>query len=117
MATWPISLPTAPEGSGYTEQPPLVTIRTNMDAGPPKVRRRYTAGIRLFTFSWIMTKTQVAAFDTFFNTTCEGGALTFDGLNHPRTGSATIWRFTGQPSYVYLGPDAYRVTTSLEVLP
>lgn len=115
--TWPITLPTAPEGPGYTEQPPATTIRTNMDAGPPKVRRRFTAGVRLFTFTWIMTKAQVAIFDTFYNTTLEGGSVSISGLAHPRTGAAATFRFAGQPSYVYLGPDAWRITTPMEILP
>lgn len=117
MPSWPGTLPTAPEGPDYQEQPPLVTIRTQMDAGPPKMRRKFTAGIRPFTFTWIMTKAQVATFDTFYNTTLAGGSLSFDSLNHPRTGAAATFRFAGQPSYAYLGPDAWRVTTPLEILP
>jgi hypothetical protein len=117
MPAWPGTLPTAPEGPGYQEQAPNVSIRTEMDAGPPKLRRRYTAGIRTFTFSWLLSKTQVATLDTFFVTTLQGGSLSFDGLNHPRTGAATTWRFVAPPTYSYLGPDAWRCQTQVEVLP
>jgi hypothetical protein len=81
------------------------------------VRRRYTAGIRSFSCSWILTKAQVATLDTFYVTTLVGGAERFVGLSHPRTGAAAEFRFSAPPTYVYLGPDAWRVTTPLELLP
>lgn len=117
MPTWPGSLPAAPQGDSYQEQAPNTVVRSPMDAGPQKVRRRFTAGVRPFTFTWLLTKAQVATLDTFYNSTLSGGSLTFDGLNHPRTGTATTWRFTMPPTYTYLGPDAWKAITPLEVLP
>jgi hypothetical protein len=43
--------------------------------------------------------------------------LSFDGLAHPRTGATVNFRFAGEPDYQYLGPDAWRVTTPMEILP
>ncbi len=43
---WPPSLPQRPLAQGFSEQAPDTLIRTQMEAGPPKVRRRFTAGIR-----------------------------------------------------------------------
>lgn len=117
MATWPASLPTAPEGPGYNEAAPNTLIRTQMDAGPPKVRQKFTAGVRTFTMSWMLTKAQVATLDAFYLTTCEGGSLSFDGLAHPRTQAAADFRFIAPPAYAYLGPDVWRAQTQLEVLP
>lgn len=117
MPTWPVSLPTAPEGPNYTEQPPKTRLETQMDAGPPKLRQRYTAGVRPLSMTWMLTKAQVAALDTFFTDTLAGGSLSFDGLAHPRTGAAVTFQFAQEPSYVYLGPDVWRATTALRVMP
>lgn len=117
MGTWPLTLPTAPEGSGYQEVSPTTTIRTPMESGPPKVRQRVTAGVRPFTMSWLLTKAQVATLDTFYVTTLKGGSLSFDGLAHPRTQAAAVFRFVDQPTYSYLGPDVWRVHCKMEVLP
>lgn len=117
MATWPGTLPTAPEGPGYTETVPNTVVRTSMDAGPPKVRQRFTAGVRPFAMSWMLTKAQVATLDTFYLTTLAGGSLSFDGLAHPRTQATATFRFIGPPTYAYLGPDVWRATTQLEIVP
>ena len=117
MATWPGTLPAAPEGPGYQETVPNTLIRTPMDAGPPKVRQKFTAGVRPFEMTWMLTKAEVATLDAFYVTTLEGGALSFDGLNHPRTQAAAIFRFVEPPSYAYLGPDVWRARTKLEILP
>ncbi len=45
MATWPATLP-APALSSLRETPPDNLIRTQMDKGPAKVRRRTTANVR-----------------------------------------------------------------------
>ena len=117
MPSWPGTLPTAPEGPGYTEAVPNTLIRTSMDAGPPKVRQKFTAGVRPFTMTWMLTKAQVATLDTFYVTTCQGGSLSFDSLLHPRTQAAATFRFTEPPVYTYLGPDVWRAQTKMEILP
>lgn len=117
MATWPNTLPAYPEGENYQEQAPNTLIRTSMDAGPPKVRQRYTAGVRNFTMTWMLTKAQVDTLDTFYVSTLAGGSLSFTGLNHPRKGTAATFRFVEPPSYAYLGPDTWRASTKMEILP
>ena len=41
---WPATLPQEILAEGYEEGLPDVLVRTKMDAGPDKVRRRATAG-------------------------------------------------------------------------
>ena len=116
MATWPGTLPTAPLVQGYQEIAPELTIRTQMDQGPDKVRKRTTAGVRQFQAIFQMTTAQVATFETFYETTTNGGAdqFTFD---HPRTGSTeTKFRFVGTPVYTSTG-NGFRVAVGLELLP
>src|SRR5437870_11881029 len=108
MAVWPASLPQTVFADGYKEEFPMNALRTQMDAGPPKMRRRYTAAFRPFTGTEIFTTAQVATLDTFFVTTLQGGALAFD-WSHPRTGAAASVRFTKPPVVTSLGGGVYRV--------
>ena len=44
-AVWPPSLPQGPRLEDLEETPPTLAIRTGMDVGPAKVRRRAVAGV------------------------------------------------------------------------
>jgi len=116
MATWPVSLPQSPLIQGNNEQAPNNVIRTPMDVGPPKVRRRATAGVRNYTYQFHMTTTQVATLDTFYNDTLSGGSLEFDWTN-PRTNNTEYFRFVTPPIYQKIGPDLWLVNINLEQLP
>jgi hypothetical protein len=67
-----------------------------MDAGPPKARRRFTAGFRMVGGSLALTHAQRATLDAFFLDTLEGGALPFDWV-HPITSEPATFRFLRQP--------------------
>lgn len=116
MAVWPTTLPTRPDRSSYQEIVPNTVIRTAMDAGPPKMRQRYTAGIRGFDLSFMMTKAQVATLDAFYITTLVGGSLSFTWV-HPRTEAAATFRFVEPPQYQAMSGSLYRVTAKMEILP
>ena len=98
-----------------TETPPDTTLETQMDAGPPKARRRFSAGIRKLDMKMIMTAAQVATLDAFYVTTLSGGALTFD-YAHPRTGATETYRI-GALSYTHRGPSVYIVNFQLKQQP
>ena len=116
MPTWPASLPQSPLVSGFSETPPETSLRTEMEQGPAKVRRRTTAGVRQMQMSFNMTKTQVAALDTFFTSTVNSGATAFD-FTHPRTTSTVSVRFVSPPSYTPLNGEYFNVNLELEQLP
>ena len=97
-ALWPASLPQRfLQDPGTSENPPDVVVETQMDAGPPKARRRFTAGFRLVGGSLALTHAQRATLDTFYMDTLEGGALTFDWI-HPITSAPATFRFMPQPN-------------------
>ena len=77
IPAWDASLPQRLIIKSYAESPADVLVRTSMDFGPAKVRRRGTAGPRPVSGSIIVTAAQLATFKTFFNTTLSGGALRF----------------------------------------
>ena len=115
--TWPASLPQEPLVAGFTEQAPNTRIRSQMEAGPAKVRRRFTAGTRNFDCHLYLSADQVEALDAFYVSTLAGGALSF-GWKHPRTQAAVTYRFVEPPSYkpVKRG-SAWQASLKLEVLP
>jgi hypothetical protein len=114
--TWPASLPQNLEITGLQESPPNLTIRTPMEVGPPKLRRRATAGVRPIQGRQLLTKTQVATLDTFYVTTLAGGSLPFDWV-HPRTQAAATFAFVSPPVYTPVGADAWYAALTLEVRP
>jgi len=116
MPTWPASLPDDFLQSGFSETLPDNVLRSKMDIGPPKTRRRSTAAPRPIAGQQLMTTAQVATFDTFFVTTLSDGAIGFD-WTHPRTGAAITLRFVSPPAYVATGGDFWSITLPLEVLP
>jgi hypothetical protein len=116
MATWPPSLPDYVLIDGYSESPPANTIRTEMDVGPAKMRRRSTAAPRPFSITQFMNTTQLATFDTFFNTTLNSGSERFDWV-HPRTQAAVEFRFVEQPNYEAIGGTSWHVSYNLEQMP
>ena len=113
---WPVTLPTAPLVAGFEESPPDLCVRTQMDAGPAKVRKRYTAGVRDFSAAFVLTTAQLAIFDAFYLTTCNGGATPFD-FTHPRTKASISVRFAGRPKYASASTTRWHVSVPLEVLP
>jgi len=120
-AVWPISLPQAPITRALEVSPPDLLVRSSMDVGPAKVRRRATVGVTVFAIEMAMTATQLATFETFWRDTVLGGALTFDFKN-PQTGAAAAeMRFADTPSWSPKAPrtgsEYWSVRFRLELLP
>lgn len=116
MAAWPGTLPQYVDQSSYAEQPPNVTIRSEMDAGAAKLRRRFTTGPRMFNVAVQLDSTQLSTLDTFYVSTLEHGSLPFDWV-HPITRAAAEFRFTAPPSYRAVSGLVFEVSLPLELLP
>lgn len=115
MALWPASLP-PPYLNSLQESPPNNLIRTSMDKGPDKVRRRTTANIRPISFTLMLTPDLVEVIDEFYVDDLASGSTEFD-YTHPRTGEACTARFVNPPQYGEREGVVYSVTVSLEILP
>jgi hypothetical protein len=79
MATWPTTLPDI-SISGYALSPVDQTVRTDMEGGAPRTRRRTTARNDKLTVAWLMTDAQFAIFRAWFenaSTGIAGGAAWF----------------------------------------
>jgi hypothetical protein len=116
-AVWPSSLPQFVEIDGYDETLPDALLRTRMDAGPAKQRRRFTAAPRsLAAVTDLMTAAQGATFEAFFETTLQMGALPFDWA-HPRTQATKTFRFREPPKAIARPGGRVQYRLSLEIMP
>jgi len=115
MASWPSGLYGTILAESFQEVSPNNIIRTQMDVGPPKIRRRSTAGIRRFNFIMFLTSSQVETFDDFYNSTLHSGADSFT-FRSPRTQTEGTYIFNGQPTYTPYNR-GYQVSCTVELLP
>jgi hypothetical protein len=115
MATWPATLP-APSLNTLTDALPENRIRTQMDKGPDKVRRRTTANTAPLSFTLKLTTAQWNTLKTFYNTTLYSGVDTFD-INHPADNSAITCRFVEPPSRTDMEGILWNVPINLEIMP
>jgi hypothetical protein len=117
MPTWPADLPDHLLVEGYGESPPDTSIRTTMEAGVAKVRRRFTYAARPIAGALSLTRAQVESLDVFYRTDTQSGALRFS-WRHPRFANLTAvqMRFTAAPRYEALEPEIWRATLQLEIV-
>lgn len=75
-----------------------LAVRTTMDSGRIKVRKRFTT-VPSFLAGTLgsLTSAQVDTLMTFWKTTCAGGSIPFDWA-HPRTKVTTAFLFTQRPT-------------------
>lgn len=95
MAQWPATLPGIRLPVSSARQSSL--IRTEMDTGPAKVRRRYSGSLLHVQFTMQTTGTQHATLDTFYETTLVGGSLAFE-MTDPVSGETENFRFLEPPT-------------------
>ncbi len=115
MAIWPATLPQTPLQSGYEEGTINTSIRSSMEVGPAKIRRRISAGVKEVKFQFLFTSTQLSTFIEFYEDTLMSGAVHFT-WNHPRTGVNEKWRFKKSPNWGKNG-SYYLTNLELEILP
>lgn len=116
MAAWPATLPQRPNADGYQEQKADITLRSPMDAGPPKMRPLYRSAPTDLLVPLILTTAQRATLETFYESTLGFGTAPFDWV-HPSTEAAASLMFTGRPGYTPFAPGYWQVTLQLRIWP
>jgi hypothetical protein len=118
IQTWPTTLPQVPQ-RGYTEVLGTNILRTNMDAGPAKMRFR---GKRpdMLSVQFLMTTAQVSTLENFVQNTIFG--VRRFNFTHPRKASSVEVRIVPQQdgalfNISYTAPGYYTVSLQFEVLP
>ncbi len=118
MATWPPELPQSFDAEGFRETPPSLAVRSPMDIGPAKVRRRQTVGPTTFDGQLPpLSYDQANILVWFWQAVCEGGVLSFT-WKHPRTQATAKCRFVEPPAMTHFaGAALWRASLKVEVLP
>lgn len=114
-AAWPTgSVPYEPEQSGYSEKVQSNLASFNPDVGPPSVWRRSTIKCTQISADILMSGAELAAFNTFFETTLLDGSLPFTWTN-PRYGVSKRYMFdpSAAPQWDSIGFDLYRVRLTI----
>ncbi|HVQ51044.1 MAG TPA: hypothetical protein VMS92_13455 [Mycobacterium sp.] len=98
---WPAELPDCPDS--WSEQAEPVTVRTQVEEGTPKVRRRFTKRLVRAQVGMTMDIAQRNALDSFFHVSLDGGVLRFD-FRHPWLDQVVPWRMVEAPAFSNIGP-------------
>ncbi len=113
---WPSTLQDKVNTQGFNLEVGDTAIRSDVDVGPVKVRRRFTRGIDKMSVTINLTESQFEDLEFFFKTTLNGGVNVFE-WTHPITGTAQSFRFIGPPKYTPLGGIEFSASFELEIMP
>lgn len=116
LALWPSSRLPRPLADGYSLQAMPSTVRTEMDNGTPRMRRRFTRQLTGAVLNFNFRRDQFGLFDGFWRGTLMDGTAWF---NIPlRNGiSDDIWTVRGvsPPDCGLIGGDVWHVTWKIEI--
>lgn len=112
------ALPQIPQ-KGFTESLGVSIIRSPMDSGPAKQRRR-NSGVSTMDLSFIMTTAQTVSLENFIATTLSGTKRF--SFPHPRKGTTVEVRIvpSGDSEFFklqYLAPGYWSTSLKFEILP
>lgn len=113
---WPAGLPCALR-EGHSTQHGTPFVRTQMESGRARQRRKFSSVPSVQQFSWLMTQAQCMAFEAWFRDSLEDGAAWFNMRSRTPLGKDTdlVCRFVD----MYAGPDIagrdlWRISAPLE---
>lgn len=113
MATWPNTLPQNFLQDGFTDSEPTLTVKEQMDSGPPITRQICTANVRSIDGVMILTTEEKIILREFYRANC---AVVFD-FPDPDTGLAVSVMFTEKPTFAGFTGYYHKVSLKLEILP
>lgn len=100
---------------GLEEKIQDVCVRTAMESGPAKVRRRFTAASVFISGQLVLSTSQLSVFDSFFRDSVAMGSLPFY-WKHPRSLEPCLCRFSSPPVYS-CSAGVWFVRLEIEILP
>lgn len=110
MAIWPAKFKILLDS--FSETPADRVIRSQMDVGPAKKRRRTILGVKNISF---IVQVDVADYGEFEQFYLNNDVACFD-FRHPRTNTTVQARFVSVPTGT-LNETVYRIPVQLEILP
>lgn len=114
MNTWPATLPERFSRNFDTTDVDTL-LRSEMDTGPSKVRRRFTGNIEQIQTTINLTEAQVDILKSFYRNTLGGGVLPFKHL-YPTSNALVEYRFMSPPSITHVGGLAWSASLQLEII-
>ena len=76
MAAWPSTLP-RPRFGGYAVKPGQSFVRTDMETGAARQRKRSSSAPEEIALNWVFTSAEMAVFRAFFKTDLGEGSIWF----------------------------------------
>lgn len=117
MVAWPDTLPQSFDGTGsYQETPEPTTLRTAMDTGVVKLRRRTTRSEIRVSGTMYITGDQAEIFIGWFQDTIKGGSLAFTA-QLTLSAATRVFQFVEEPNINHVGGDVFQLSMKLLVLP
>ncbi len=121
MPVWPATLPQLPLRGGYARNDRSVVVRSQMDIGPAKTRRRTAVGVVPLMLTYHLSQSQLTTFRAFFANDIASGALSFD-LPEPEGAGVISIRLTGgagSPPFTITprAPGYWDVSFAAEIMP
>lgn len=102
--------------SSWSEQDVTGVIRTKMESGHIKTRRRFTGIHRQASVTVVLERKYYESFMLWFRDDCAGGV--FPTLMMEPTGTEGVWRFVSPPSISWsAGAQVFQASCDIEQLP
>lgn len=118
VSVWPETLPQKLLVDGYSQSAANTLLRSEMETGPAKQRRRFSAGVVPLSGKLILDWDELDILRAFYDTTLIGGSLRFiwkDPIDQ-LSGNAQM-RFTSPITWTTYGAGLFSVSLSLEIMP
>lgn len=112
--SWPSTIPATLDTHQQSDVD--VLLKTQTDAGPGKIRRKWTGVVTNVSGTSILTAEQALALIEFHRVDCKQGSLTFS-FPDPMTKVLSVYRWDDVPKFTNLGPLAYQVTFQWKKVP
>jgi len=109
---WPAGLPDCPQTWNETDISQI--IRSEVDVGVAKTRRRYTRERLRISATLTLAKSDYESFRLFYNVTLKDGLETFN-YEHPYTGAVLECRFIDSPS-ISMSNRAFQIAMEWETI-
>lgn len=106
---WPTGLQDKLNSSDFGMNFGETNVRSQMETGPYKVRKRFTRALDVINCSILMNRSEYATFRTFYDTSLSNGTLAFTYL-HPLTNAMTDFKFSGPPSIRFIQGNHFQVS-------
>lgn len=114
LKPWPLTVTQCPRT--WNEQYAENRLRTSVDVGPPKMRRRYTNDLLQVQIGWNFKTELYQELTDFYRVTLRSGTDHFN-FPHPVTGNQHKFQFIAPPQIEMIQGKAFGIVCEWEEIP